>query len=63
MPLAAAYDMVDYPEDTAKFLAKMVRRGLRVERVPLGSVDIPADGCQCYKSPVRGLPLFAEVSS
>lgn len=59
LPLASVYDMVDYPKETADTVQKMIRRGLSVERVPLGSVKFSPDGCACHRDPVRGLPLFA----
>lgn len=62
MALASVYDMADYPKGTAEAVQDMIRSGLSIERVPLGSVTFPVDGCQCAKDPVRGLPLFEKVA-
>lgn len=57
--LSSVYDMSDNGKTTAKCVAEMIAAGLRVERVPLGSVELALDGCNCASNPVRDLPLFA----
>lgn len=55
---ASVYDMSDDPKFTAGFVAKMIAQGLKVERVPLGSVEFSPERCKCASNPVRDLPLF-----
>ena len=57
--IAAVYDMPEYAKDTAATIQNMIRRGLTVERMPVGAVALPPLGCQCHRDPAYGLPLFS----
>lgn len=57
--LSSTYDMVDMSNETSKHVAAMIKSGLEVERVPLGSVDIATDPCSCRLDKPTTLPLFA----
>lgn len=60
--LASAYDMADYPKGTAESLTRMVKDGLAIERVPLGSVELGNMRCTCPPpQETDGLPLFTQA--
>lgn len=66
--LSSAYDLVDDPKGTSKFVADMIKRSLEVERVPLATVDLGDMTCRCKATaqPSKltvGLPLFETVGS
>ena len=57
--VAAAVDMPELQEETAKSVAEFIKGGLRVERIPLGDVGVQVKRCRCG---VQQNSLFEEAA-
>jgi hypothetical protein len=53
---SAAVDRPKYKEDTAKFVAEIVRDGMTVERIPVEECRVQFGHCKCPR-PQAELPL------